>query len=449
MARYSKFIIGVILAVTVIVRDSYAEEIELNNHLTVPEFQVTIKSTPKLIYTPITTTLIFETIPAEDESPTGDMASTMYPDEYTLLKTDNVKARIDALYETHGFNREVEKHLDFFSTKFKKRFLEYLSRAGRYLGKMAEIFIEKNLPQELVFLPLIESGFKLTAYSPKKAAGLWQFIPSTAKRYGLKIDWWVDERRDPIKSTLAATEYLSNLYEMFGSWNLALAAYNAGEGKILKALKMAKSNDFWKLRNTKYIRKETKDYVPSYIAATTIALNPEGFGFENVAYHNPMEYDEVMIDSPIDLAMVAEFTDSDITYIKELNPELKQQCTPPNVSSYTLRIPAGTKELFLSNLSDATADKSRCVNSYTVKKGDTVKKLAKRFGVPAQVIIDLNSLGKKAVIAAGSTILIPEGKTGSIAKKGLTAVRQDKSSNHTKSALKSKPKKKSRRKTSI
>ena len=432
MARCLKFIIAV-LAVTAIIRISYAEEIGLDNQLAVPRLRVTIKSTPKLIYTPITPTFISETVP------TGDMASTMYPNEYALLSPDSAKkARIDALYETHGFNKEVEKHLDFFSRKFKERFLEYLSRAGRYFEKMADIFMEKNLPRELVFLPLIESGFKLNAYSPKKAAGPWQFIPGTAKKFGLKIDWWVDERRDPIKSTIAAAEYLSNLYEMFGSWNLALAAYNAGEGKILKALKRAKSNDFWELRNTKYIKKETKNYVPSYIAATAIALDPEGFGFENVAYHSPMEYDEVVIDSPMDLAVVAEFTGSDITDIKELNSELKQWCTPPNVSSYTLRIPPGTKELFLSNLLNANDDKLLYVTSYTVKRGDTVGKLAKQFGVPAQAIIDLNSLGKRALIVAGSKILIPS-------KKTVYARGEGRSSNRIKPILKSNPS----RKTSI
>lgn len=390
MSRYLRFIITALVAI-VIVTTSYAEEIELNNQLTIPEFRVTIKSTPRLIYNPLVP--VFST---------------------ELNADDGEKSRIEALYETHGFNKEVEKHLDFYSTKFKKRFIEYLSRARRYLEKMADIFMEKNLPQDLVFLPLIESGFKLNAYSPKKAAGLWQFVPDTAKKFGLKIDRWVDERRDPIKSTIAAAEYLSNLYEMFSSWNLALAAYNAGEGKILKALKRAKSNDFWELRNTKYISKETKNYVPSYIAATAIALEPERFGFEKVAYHSPLEYDEVVIYSPMNLATVAEFTGSDVAEIKELNPELRRGCTPPNVSTYTLKIPVGTKEIFLSNLANAKKEDTPCVESYTVKKGDTVGKIARRFGVPTQEIIELNALGKKALITAGSKILVPSPRIANI-----------------------------------
>lgn len=333
---------------------------------------------------------------------------SLKPHQYTLLvKSDLKMPSIYALYQTHGFNRAVEGKLNFYSKKFKGGFINHLNRAGKYLETMIEIFRRKNLPQELVFLPLIESGFRLNVYSPKKAAGPWQFIPSTAKKFGLTIDWWVDERLDPIKSTIAAAEYLNNLYEMFNSWNLALAAYNAGEGKILKAVKTAKSNDFWELRKTKYIKRETKDYVPSYIAATAIALAPESFGFDNIVYTSPLKFDEVEITSPMDLAVAAEFTGVSVDDIKELNPELKRWCTPPNVSSYTLRIPSGTKKMFLSNMANASEENLLYVEPYTVKKGDTVGEIAKRFGVPAQAIIDLNSLGKKALIRAGAEILVP------------------------------------------
>jgi membrane-bound lytic murein transglycosylase D len=282
---------------------------------------------------------------------------------------------------------------------------------------MTEIFREKSLPQELVFLPLIESGFRLNAYSRQKAAGPWQFIPSTAKRFGLKINWWVDERRDPIKSTRAAAEYLKVLYKRFNSWNLALAAYNAGEMRIQRALKRAKSNDFWVLRKTRYIRRETKNYVPSYIAATAIAMHPERFGFDNVTYHSPLMYDEVTMYSPIDLTLVAEFTDSKTADIKTLNPELRRWCTPPNVSSYTLKIPFGTKEKFIANLSNAREDELLYVEFYKVNKGDTVWSIARKFRVPAQAIIDLNSLNKRALIIAGKKIIVPSPRTDKSEKR--------------------------------
>lgn len=295
---------------------------------------------------------------------------------------------------------------------------------------------KKNLPQELVFLPLIESGFRLNAYSHRSAAGPWQFIPATAINFGLKIDWWVDERLDPVKSTRAAAEYLSELYEIFGSWNLALAAYNAGEGNIRRALKRTNSNDFWVLRKTKYIRRETKNYVPSYIAATAIALHPESFGLENITYHKPLSYDEVVIDTPLDLAVVAEFTGAKTADIKKLNPELKRWCTPPNVSNYTLRIPTGTTEKFIVNLSNALKDRLLYVEFYTVKKGDTVWKIAKEFNVPEQAIIDFNDLNKKGFIIAGKKIFLPY-------ERSATLIEENRETNRLRPILKSNPNKKS------
>ncbi|MDP3296899.1 MAG: transglycosylase SLT domain-containing protein [Thermodesulfovibrionia bacterium] len=374
--------------------------------LAVPKLHISLKSTPKLTDIP---SLKSEFTPQTDFFADNTNSISEGLTQYASLPVPNsvIKTNVESLYEKHGFNKAVENSLYFYTKKFKENFLIQLSRTGKYLEKIAEIFRERELPQELIFLPLIESGFNLHAYSPKKAAGLWQFIPGTAKRYGLKINWWVDERRDPIKATIAASEYLSDLYGMFGSWNLALAAYNAGEGRILKALKKTKTDDFWAIRETKHIKKETKNYVPAYIAATAIALDPESFGFENVAYHAPLEYDEVTINSPMRLKTIAKLIEVEVEDIKELNPELRQSCTPPNVENYTLRIPSGAKEMFLSNLANVKEETISDEQSYTVKKGDSVGKIAKRFGVSSQSIIELNSLGKKARIIAGSKILIP------------------------------------------
>jgi len=414
MERCFKLLTVVLLAIF-IGYGSYchAEETDLDTSakLVVPTLRISLDTSPQFnnmphIKSPLTAenTFVSDTA-AVSNLPAGHAGS----DDYTLFtsKSDARKLQVAALYETHGFNKAVESYLNFYSKKYRGKFIEQLRRAGRYLGVMAEIFRIRNLPEELVFLPLIESGFNMHAYSPKKAAGPWQFIPGTAIRYGLEINWWVDERRDPVKSTIAAAEYLSDLYGMFGTWNLALAAYNAGEGKILKALKKTKTDDFWAIRETKYIKKETKNYVPAYIAATAIALDPESFGFENVAYHTPLEYDEVTINSPMRLKTIAKLIEVEVEDIKELNPELRQFCTPPNVENYTLRIPSGTKEMFLSNLANVKEETISDKQPYTVKKGDSVGKIAKRFGVSAQSIIELNSLGKKARIIAGSKILIP------------------------------------------
>lgn len=330
------------------------------------------------------------------------------PYSFVLFKSDEITMpTVEAFYKNYGFNKAVSSNISLFSEKRKSSFKELLSRAGKYVGMMSGIFTEKGLPPELTYLPLIESGFRTDAYSPKKAAGPWQFIPGTAKKYGLKIDWWVDERRDPVKSTAAAARYLSELYERFGDWNLALAAYNAGEGRIDKALKKLNNPSYWKIRNTGYIAKETKNYVPSYIAAAAIALDPESFGFYDINYDEPFKYDAVEIDTPMDLSAIADFTGVTTSVIKELNPELNHWYTPPNVSNYTVRIPDGTKEMFLANLAGAGEDDLLYVELYKVKKGDTISKIAKQLKTHTQAIINLNPLKKIASIKAGETILIP------------------------------------------
>jgi membrane-bound lytic murein transglycosylase D len=392
----------IILLLTSVVTTSSAMETSLKAPI---KLYITQKSIYKLQGIPFITSE-FPDITISSAPASATVNKPHYAFNYTKIK----RAAIEELYKTYGFNKAVKRSLYFYSKKFRKTFRERLSRARRYIETMAEIFIEKGLPPELVFLPLIESGFNPYAYSPKRAAGPWQFIPATAKKYGLKIDWWVDERRDPIKATIAAAEYLKDLYEKFGSWNLALAGYNAGEGKIIKALRKVKKRDYWVLRKTRYIKRETKNYVPSYIAATAIAIDPESFGFGDIAYHEPFEYDEVEIDTPMDLGVIAKFTGVDVSTIRELNPELRRWCTPPNVSTYILRIPPGTKEMFLHNLSNAKDDELFYVKFYRVKRGDTVGKIARRFGVPVQAIIDVNSLGKKALIIAGESILIPINK---------------------------------------
>ncbi|MEW6002500.1 MAG: lytic transglycosylase domain-containing protein [Nitrospirota bacterium] len=301
----------------------------------------------------------------------------------------------------------VSKYITFFTHKIKEKFSRWLSRSGKYLELMQEILKEKEIPEEIVFLPLIESGFNPYAYSPARAAGYWQFVSSTARRYGLEINWWRDERRDPVKSTVAAANYLKDLYEMFGSWNLAMAAYNAGEGRILNALKKTNTDNYWSLLDTAYIKPETKDYVPKFIAASMIANSPKDFGFEDLEYHSPLDYDEIRIDSPVDLEIIADCAGTTVEVIKELNPELKRWCTPPDVSEYNLRIPAGTKDVFLKNLSQIPEIKRFSIDLYKAKKKDTLKKISKKTGVPLQVILDLNSFEKIIPLKAGMKIYLP------------------------------------------
>jgi membrane-bound lytic murein transglycosylase D len=303
--------------------------------------------------------------------------------------------------------KAVQKNVTLFSEKIRERFSLYLNRSGKYIELMKKILKENDVPEEIVFLPLIESGFSPHAYSSARAAGYWQFIASTGKQYGLEINWWKDERRDPVKSTVAAANYLKDLYRMFGSWNLAMAAYNAGEGKILRALNKTKTDDYWSLLNTRYIKNETKNYVPKFIAASLIATNPGDFGFDDLDYHAPLRYDRVPLTSPVDIEVIAECAETTVDVIKEMNPELRRWCTPPDVSEYTVRVPDGTKDIFLKNLSDIPEEKRFSVDLYTVNKGDTFKTISKKTGIPVQVIYDLNNMEKIIPLAAGTKLYLP------------------------------------------
>jgi len=275
------------------------------------------------------------------------------------------------------------------------------------MALMREILREEKLPEELVFLPFVESGFNVNAYSRARAVGAWQFIEATAKRYGLVIDWWRDERKDPVRSTEAAAAYLRDLYKMFGSWNLALAAYNAGEGKIMKALRRSDADDYWSLLRTRQIRDETKNYVPQYYAARLIAYAPEEYGFTRLTYQEPIEFDEVTIERPLDVEVIAACTDATVKEIRELNPSLRRWSTPLNVDQYTLRIPKGTKDLFFENLARIPDDECLSYDTYTMKKGDTVRTVAKKLDIPVSALLELNDLSGLEQLKTGSQIKVP------------------------------------------
>lgn len=310
--------------------------------------------------------------------------------------------------------KAIEKNISFFAVRLKERFSIWLERSAKYAEIMKEVLREKELPEELVFLPIVESGFNLNAYSRASAVGPWQFIAATGKRYGLVIDWWRDERKDPVKSTQAAAGYLKDLYKMFGSWKLALAAYNAGEGRIAKALKRSGAEDYWALLGTKQIRNETKEYVPRYIAATMIANTPENYGFLDLDYHKPFAYDEVTLDHPADIDVIASCAGTTPSIIRELNPELRRWSTPANVSQYTIRIPAGSKETFVSSLAMVPEDERFTIDTYKVRKGDTLKAIAKKAGLPANAVLAMNSLNSQVEIKSGQLLrLPPEGKYSS------------------------------------
>jgi len=302
-------------------------------------------------------------------------------------------------------NDSVENNLEYFKTRGRDVFQIWLDRSARYIPLMKEIFREKNLPEDLVYVAMIESGFNPYAVSWARAVGPWQFMPATGKLYGLKIDWWIDERKDAVKSTYAAAEHLKDLHYLFGSWPLALASYNAGAGKVQRAVLRTRSEDFWDLKASRYIRKETKNYVPKYMAATIIAKNPEAYGF-TLSKYEPFKYDDVVIEESTDLRLVARCAGCTYEEIKELNPELKRWVTPPHFSTYTLRIPAGKKETFLTNFAAVPPEQKIKWERHEVGRGETLSGIAKQYNTTPDAIRDINGL-KRNQVRPGKHLLIP------------------------------------------
>ncbi len=247
-------------------------------------------------------------------------------------------------------NKQVRAYLVYFSTERHAVIRNYLARSTRYLPLIKSVFEEYGLPEDLAYLAMIESGFNNKATSPAAACGMWQFIKGTGLRYGLNIDSYVDERRDPEKATRAAAKYLLDLYKQFGSWYLAAASYNCGEGRVQRELDQSKHKNFWELSANMCLPTETKNYVPQMIAATIIAKNPEKFGFKNVAYQPPVKMDKVQVNEPTSLKAAAFAVNMQADDIQSLNPELLRGVTPPDSSNYTLNLPPNSRDLFGKNI---------------------------------------------------------------------------------------------------
>jgi membrane-bound lytic murein transglycosylase D len=316
-------------------------------------------------------------------------------------------------------NASVEAHIDYFNTRIRDKFELWLSRSGRYLPLMREIFKNNGLPEDLVYVALIESGFNPYAYSRARAVGPWQFMRGTGLKYGLRIDEWIDERRDPVKSTHAAAAYLKDLYAMFDSWPLALASYNAGEGRVGRAMKRSKADDFWDLRTTTYLRPETRNYVPKFMAATIIAKNPEKYGF-TLSYHEPMTYDEVTIDRPTDLKLIARTAGVTFEAVKELNPELRQSVTPISYDNYRLKLPTGTGTAFEENFAKIPEWEKSVWVKHTVKKGETLSSIARKFGTTTSTLRDINHL-KTSRLRTGAKLLVPTGNRDEVAEEAAVS----------------------------
>ncbi len=317
-------------------------------------------------------------------------------------------------------NDRVVAWIDYFQGSGHNHFAKYLARSGRYIPQMQEVLKKYALPQDLVYIAMIESGFSARAYSRAHAVGHWQFIRGTGRAYKLDINNWIDERRDPDKATDAAARYLRDLYAMFGDWYLAMAAYNAGEGKIAKAIKRNGTRDFFEMieRDRHYLRAETKDYVPKFLAAAIIAKSPERFGFGDVVYDEPVEHEKAAVDGQADLEAIAKCAGVSTALVEDLNPELVKGVTPASGGSYQIKLPKGTAKKFELAFAALPPSERMMVVRHAVKRGESVGRIARRYGVSVREILAANDLRGASSVKRGMSLVIP---TGGAAKQLVSA----------------------------
>jgi len=321
------------------------------------------------------------------------------------------------------FNEAVEYYIRYFTTEKRKVFTNWLRRARYYIPIMKEILKENNMPEDLVYLAMIESGFNARAYSPKKACGPWQFIYATGGRYGLKVNFWIDERRDPEKSTVAAAKYLRDLFNQFGCWYLAAAGYNAGEGRVERAINKHNTNDFWELIKYNTLPKETREYIPKLIAAAIIAKYPEKYGFGNITYEKPVRFHQVSVPPSTPISAIARATSLDVGSVRSYNPEILRGITPPYEDDYKIKLP-DTIDIsnFTNNLTIALKNERiiKGVVAYRVKKGDTLARIMKRYGVKYEDMALINATDGELRIKKGMVLNIPR-YTAPANKKAMLA----------------------------
>ncbi|MBI4366349.1 MAG: LysM peptidoglycan-binding domain-containing protein [Deltaproteobacteria bacterium] len=308
-------------------------------------------------------------------------------------------------------NDRVAAWIDYFTGPSRDRFERYMQRSGRYMAMFQQVLHKYHLPEDLAYVAMIESGFSNGATSHASAAGTWQFIQSTGRRYGLGINSWIDQRRDPERAVDAAARYLLDLYNEFGDWYLAMAGYNAGEGRVREAISRYGTKDFWELSapGTNVFRAETREYVPKFIAAAIIAKSPQQYGFHRVNYQTPWQYEVAMVDSQTDLQVLADCAGVGMDDIRDLNPDLRAGMTPPG--SHEVRLPVGTAKRFRWAFAKVPRDERVQIAYHVVRRRDTVPGIAGRYGVSTQALMAANGLRRERDLRRGARLFIPRGRS--------------------------------------
>jgi len=356
-------------------------------------------------------------VDSNGDSPLADMERNIKEDE---VSSEDVERNIERPYQSaYGeiamdYNPSVEKWLEYFQGRGRKHMEQYLSRSTRYLPMMKNTLRENGLPEDLVYVALIESGFSPRAHSRANAVGYWQFIRGTGKRFGLKIDTFTDERRDPVLSTRAAAEYFKALYGLLGSWHLSMAAYNVGEMRVKRAVTRFYTKDFWQLaKQRRSFPAETKNYVPKFIAAAMIAKNPAKYGFVDLDYQDPLSYDTVALQSPISLSKLAANLNVEVEELKLLNPKFRTDFVPILRGTETVvRIPVGRASDAMAALSMSVTSQPKMLQAehfyYRIRRGDNLSMIARKHRTTVSQLRRINDLSNRSVLRVGQSLKVPD-----------------------------------------
>lgn len=324
-------------------------------------------------------------------------------------------------------NPLVEKWIAYFQGRGRPHMERYLARSTRYEKLMKKVLRDNGLPEDLFYIALIESGFSARATSHASAVGYWQFIRGTGKRYGLEISPFVDERRDPVLATQAAAEYFKGLYSVFGSWYLAMASYNVGENRVKREVMNHYTRDFWELARKKRLPSETINYVPKFIAAKLIGKEPEKYGFGEIDYLPPIEFDHIAINKAVNLRQMSDKLNLNYEDFKALNPKFKGEVATPKGSELLLRIPPGSSDAALIAANESVVSNvqfiadSGDVQVYRIRRGDTLGSVARRYRTTVAYLRDLNELPRRKAVRVGMKIYVPDRTPLKERSKNVTA----------------------------
>ncbi|MFN2479869.1 MAG: transglycosylase SLT domain-containing protein [Pyrinomonadaceae bacterium] len=347
-----------------------------------------------------------------EPSPLDELSKIVLTEEEKTV-TDEEVAKLEEAKSTinFGFNTNtlIQQYINYYQGRGRGTMEVGLRRSGRYMTMAREIFRKEGVPEDIVWLGQVESTWKPNAYSWAAASGLWQFIPSTGSRYGLRQTAWVDERNSFEKATHASARYLKWLHDRYNNWELAMAAYNTGEGNIDRAISRAGARDFWRIYP--FIAQETRNYVPNILATILIAKNPERYGFRNIRPEAPLSYDVVNVPSATSLQLVASAADSSVDYLRSINPELRRDVTPRG-ESYNLRVPAGRGKAFVALLKRVPADRRESAKVVPVAPGEDFGSVAARTG---SSVAQLQLWNAGVDLSKGGKLVVPSGAVRNVA----------------------------------